>query len=1175
MCKKEILILCAVFVNLLANAQAHEEISCEAYYSERAYFGTAQRPITIENKTDRTLKLVYKNGEQEEFDIMDNIPPGQSISARVFNNATLSVQDLRSGACVKALRLNPEDATEIKVEIAQSKVLKEIAKQDPATGKDILKIDCEYIKEEFQRLNGRGSISMTNKTDGPMAVHRIQSGVGKVGRPFAVMPPTESKTFNYMVGDRFMLKDKTGQCVGVYEVLGDATITIDKKELTKDGAAPFVWEESNENVNPSDAGPGDQTYAEIPKEGLALWMKADSGVNVIKNRVSSWRDLSGNGRHANQRHWKYAPIYVEKGLNNRPALYFSRSYLKTDGSFLVGKEYTIFVVHHYHRQLKNNFLLTGGEALPNQGLSLGYHMGKASQSHGENKLEAEIFGHHINKATVMTFRQSAQQGRTLFVNDEMIGSGTTVQDKEGLIALKHLAIGGYKTLDHFFTGPIAEIVIYDRSLSPDKITEIQESLMGQYGLGQKIPNQLEDPTLLTREAPNNYQPILLDLPKPAPLQTTARNTNANREEANPALLSSLKEMGIDIPANNLKLWLKAEKGVETSPLDARSQSFVDRGMLTPAPDVINYVDRWADQSGNGNDATAVPGLSHFRPALANDGSDTPVLRFGMKRVRPASGGLKEMQFMIGQKLKVPTTFLNQSNYTLFIVHRPTEDIPEGSPHGTLLANQGSFANKQGSSMLRGDGRLVYGYTNENKNLALNTFRLQHDRPVKMLGNDRYTGYYQELPMNHTQKQILTVQLDTIQGTTVWITGKKLIQTLNDSHPMFHLDTLLIGSGPENGFSGDIFEILMYDQALSAEEMEQVNQYLTGKHQINTEPLSLRLEDFRFRGLKSFNALGNKDTIRAATYYVDFPDHPGGTEFPEIQVEPIQSFYDQKSGGRVYFESIVHEKTWNRSATRAPAPNGTKVPNGEKIQELFAKQSRGFDLRRVNVTHTVFPEIPDYSRANVNGMGRFTKNRKFGANISLGNGVRRADYHKTMIHEYGHVFGLPDLYYEDDKGTGPEIVNTNAVGAWSLMADAFGSKNFLQWELYYLGWFSKENMKYVTDQTWQGELKKYGAKSGTTLLIIPEDESALYQTSFYCIEVPEKPNPDYMEGVLVYYVDTSIKTSLLPIKIMKQRLSETYEAPLRVGEELSLEEIPFTVKVLNESNDGYKIGISRK
>ena len=293
MCKKELLLLLTTLLCSITLAQSFEEISCDAYYRERAYFGTSQRSITISNKTNRTVKLVYKNGEQEEFDILI-IRPGKTQIGRVFNKATLSIKDFRSEACIQAFRINDEEIGDIKIQVTRSTVLKEIARQDPATGKDILKIDCAYIKEEFEPLNLSRAITMTNKTEGPLALHIVKSGVGKTGRPFLVIPPSESKTFNHVIGNRFMVKDKSGQCMGVYEVMGDASLVINDKELAKNGAAPIVWEDEAERYRKEIENDDSITFAEIPKEGLALWMKADSGVNVTRGRVSSWQDLSGN-----------------------------------------------------------------------------------------------------------------------------------------------------------------------------------------------------------------------------------------------------------------------------------------------------------------------------------------------------------------------------------------------------------------------------------------------------------------------------------------------------------------------------------------------------------------------------------------------------------------------------------------------------------------------------------------------------------------------------------------------------------------------------------------------------------------------------------------------------------------------------------------------------------------
>lgn len=1174
MYKKEFLALFMILANIFSNAQAFEEISCETYYGERAYFGTSQQSITVQNKTDRWLKLTYKNGEQKEFDIIPRIAPGETKKYSTFNNATLSFKDIRSGACLRAIRLNPDDLSGVMLELSRSKVLKEISRQDPATGQSILKIDCAYIKEEFKNHGGRGALSIENETDGPMAIHRIQSTVGKVGRPIAVIPPSGAKKLFSALGERFMLKDKMGQCVGVYEVLGDATLNIDKKELAKPGAAPFEWEDRAKAASMTNRSSGNaQTLKEVPKDGLALWLKADSGVNVVNKRVTSWQDLSGKGWHVNQKHWKYAPIYQVQGLNGEPALYFSNAYLKTDGSFLKGKEYTAFVVHHRQTYHQNNFMITGGEALANQGIGLGYEMNSASHGHGSNSINTEIFAHHINKASLMTFRLSKKDGRSIYVNDELIASRNEENDRATLLALDHLAIGGYQTTKSFFSGHIAEVLIYDRSLEASQIKEIQTSLMGKYALGQSIKNPASPPELISAKEPQDFEPTLLDLPLPD-VSTMANLIDSRRDRlTNTTLQASLNAQGIDIPYGNMNLWLKADAGVEATSLNARSQRFIDQGAIEPWSGTINYVDRWVDQSGSGNDAMAVKGLSHFRPALIDDGNSLR-LRFGLKRMKRTDAGENELKFMIGQKLKVSTEFLNQSSYTIFVVHKPSEELPEGFFSGSFLSNQSVKSKDPQTGRPLSGSRLIYGYTQKSQSTEINELMLIQDRSEQMLGKNRFNTITRKLPMDNFQKQVLTVRLDTLLGTDYWISSQNLFGSFDQSHPMDGLDSLLIGAGPSSAFSGDIYEIIMYNTALSDEEIGRVQQYLVSKYDVEGHPISLG-NDFRYHGLNSFNADSEKETIRAATFYVDFPDYPGSEAFPETPLDSVQAFYDRWTGGKIHFEPIVYEKSWKRHATAAPQPKGIKVPNGSKIQKTFMDQSQDFDFSQYNVTHTIYPKVPDYERANVNSYGKFADRKKLAANISLGNRVHDdPNYHKTIIHEYGHIFGLPDLYYEDDDGVGPEIVNTQATGSWSLMADAFGSKNLLLWELFYLGWLPEGRMQYVKDD-WEGEILQHETGTGTWLLIIPTDPLVVYHTSFYCVEVPQKPNPENTEGVLVYFVDTNKKTSLLPVEVMKTRLSETWEAPLTTGEELSNEQMPFSIKVLQETNEGYRVKITRK
>ncbi len=62
--------------------------------------------------------------------------------------------------------------------------------------------------------------------------------------------------------------------------------------------------------------------ADIPTAGLKLWLKADAGVDALNGTVSRWHDQSGNGNDALQPDTARQPFLLGNAVNDMPALRF-------------------------------------------------------------------------------------------------------------------------------------------------------------------------------------------------------------------------------------------------------------------------------------------------------------------------------------------------------------------------------------------------------------------------------------------------------------------------------------------------------------------------------------------------------------------------------------------------------------------------------------------------------------------------------------------------------------------------------------------------------------------------------------------------------------------------------------------------------------------------------------
>lgn len=94
-----------------------------------------------------------------------------------------------------------------------------------------------------------------------------------------------------------------------------------------------------------DVGPRD---SEVPREGLALWLRADRGVVTNENgRVVEWRDQSGQGRTAAAQLEEYQPLWRAAGTTtSRPVIELDTAsrQLLVDNNVYVGSPCTVVLV---------------------------------------------------------------------------------------------------------------------------------------------------------------------------------------------------------------------------------------------------------------------------------------------------------------------------------------------------------------------------------------------------------------------------------------------------------------------------------------------------------------------------------------------------------------------------------------------------------------------------------------------------------------------------------------------------------------------------------------------------------------------------------------------------------------------------------------------------------------
>lgn len=227
---------------------------------------------------------------------------------------------------------------------------------------------------------------------------------------------------------------------------------------------------------------------EIPKNGMLIWLRADQGVEYegTTNKVTRWNDLSGLGNHVEQTIVDERPTYVAAGLNGKPVLNFSSSFLQgpADAS-LNPPEATVFAVAQRTGGGTGSQVVVQKFTLNTSNLasSLGYSLRATSDTNrsfyanGQSTLTSLAAGGNVNLLTGV-YDKSADR-RALFVDGVEMASATYAVDLK--VSNNPLYIGGQGTANAFI-GEISEILIYSRPLDATERGRVEQYLSTKYAL---------------------------------------------------------------------------------------------------------------------------------------------------------------------------------------------------------------------------------------------------------------------------------------------------------------------------------------------------------------------------------------------------------------------------------------------------------------------------------------------------------------------------------------------------------------------------------------------------------------------------------------------------------------------------------------------------------------------
>jgi hypothetical protein len=228
-------------------------------------------------------------------------------------------------------------------------------------------------------------------------------------------------------------------------------------------------------------------------DNLALWYettmpKSFDDLEADNNKaVTTWYDLSPNKVNATS---AGAPKYMTDVVNGLPVIRFAGTatdYLTFDGSAIVNSNYTVFTVDARRGTPNFNTILGGTGTSAFQNFHHLYynsttfriaHYGDGSA--GIDYINYTIPGYVSPIFQIKSTTFSSSVGRSYYENGTLRSSITSSGAKTPIASWVGSAIGRFTT--NYFTGDIAEIIIFNRALTKTERKDVEQYLGAKWDI---------------------------------------------------------------------------------------------------------------------------------------------------------------------------------------------------------------------------------------------------------------------------------------------------------------------------------------------------------------------------------------------------------------------------------------------------------------------------------------------------------------------------------------------------------------------------------------------------------------------------------------------------------------------------------------------------------------------
>ena len=329
-----------------------------------------------------------------------------------------------------------------------------------------------------------------------------------------------------------------------------------------------------------------------------------------------------------------------------------------------------------------------------------------------------------------------------------------------------------------------------------------------------------------------------------------------------------------------------------------------------------------------------------------------------------------------------------------------------------------------------------------------------------------------------------------------------------------------------------------------------------------------------------NRLPNKGTLN---FKVLFAKSSGSTVaneksaqdlYKKLQPEIVSSFYNQVSNGSV--QKIQFEPYWpwiefdKLESLKDAAGDEIKLVESEWrtfVSKTLETVESQIDFTNSDGVMIILDPNSSYLRLGYAMTDEFTVDGKKISNVvMLGRAYVQVGLRSPylVIHELGHLFGLPDLYsYIDAFRTNQD--STDTVAYFSVMNKAaVGGIGYFGWEKYILGWLDDPQVICHKAGEVMGNLVPLTKTNGLKMIAVPISSSQVLVVENRTKEGIDKmiPNP----GIIAYVVDSSIEGGKNPIKVLNNK------KPIKIGSSIVYDNVKIEV-LKKKGKNNVKVSVS--